>query len=230
MLTEEARMGHTTASVRVVKRILLIALATLVLGFAFLLFCNYWVKDSVKDRMYSSLEDLPQNDVALVLGTTPRLSKNIHNLYFDYRINAAHTLYMKGKVKHLILSGDNSQLNYNEPVAMQKALIKKGVPRDAITLDYAGFRTLDSVVRCREIFQQHKFTIVSQRFHNFRALFIAKAYDLDAVAFDATEPASHKDSKTLLREYLARCKAVLDLYILNKQPKYLGDKIDIEID
>ena len=103
----------------------------------------------------------------------------------------------------------------------------KGVPESAITLDFAGFRTLDSVVRSKKVFQQNKITILSQRFHNHRAIFIADRYGIDAVAYNAADAFSGVNTKTELREYLARCKAVIDLYILKKQPKFLGEKIDI---
>ena len=223
------RMKRTPKLKGTIKQLLLAIMGLLFLVLAFALFCNFWVTKAVAERVFEDISKLPRNDVALVLGTNPRVYKNIGNPYFEYRIEAAHALYSQGKVKHLILSGDNGDMSYNEPVAMQKALIKRGIPESAITLDYAGFRTLDSVVRCKEIFQQQKVTIVSQQFHNYRAVFIATAYAIDAVAFNASEPIGHEDSKTLMREYLARCKAVLDLYVLNKQPKYLGEKIDIEI-
>lgn len=195
----------------------------------FIVVCNALVKHSAKDKIFSSLDEIPANAVALVLGTNPQGPDGFNNPYFQYRINAAAELYHAGKVQHIIVSGDNSRKSYNEPAAMQEALEKKGIPRSAITLDYAGFRTLDSVVRCREIFQQTQFTVISQQFHNERALFIAKENDLDVIAYNATNPFRKEINKTQIREYLARCKAVLDIYLLNKQPKYLGEKIDLPI-
>ena len=112
---------------------------------------------------------------------------------------------------------------------MQQALIDCGVPASRITLDYAGFRTLDSVVRSREVFQREKFTIMSQAFHNERAVFIARSLGMEVVGYNADPVARYRGSWLRVREYLARTKAVLDLYILRKQPKFLGDKIDINI-
>ena len=125
--------------------------------------------------------------------------------------------------------GDNGNRGYNEPEDMKQALLEKGVPEKAMTLDYAGFRTLDSVVRCKEVFQQTDFIIVSQAFHNHRALFIARQKGMAAVAFNARSVGGASGLKLNLREYLARTKAVLDLYFLKKNPRFLGEKIDIPL-
>jgi SanA protein len=206
-------------------RSLLIFFLTVLLG---VIACNVWVVESTKTQIYDSLSEVPANDVALVLGTTSRTRAGFPNPYFTNRIEAAYRLYKQGKVKHLILSGDNSEIYYNEPLQMKKALLAKGVPDSVITLDYAGFRTLDSVVRCSKIFQQSRFTIISQRFHNYRALFIANHYGLETVAFEAVNSPVHT-RRIIVRECLARCMAVFDLYFLKKGPKFLGDQIEIHI-
>jgi SanA protein len=108
-------------------------------------------------------------------------------------------------------------------------LMELGIPEEKITLDFAGFRTLDSIVRCKKVFQQEKFTIISQNFHNQRAIFIANKYDIDAIAFDARDVGEAYGRKTMLREYFAKVKAVIDLYLLRKQPKFLGEPIRINI-
>ena len=97
------------------------------------------------------------------------------NPFFEKRIETAAELYRIGKIDHFILSGDNRSMYYNEPMAMLKALLKKGVPASAITLDYAGLRTLDSIVRCKQIFGQNKIIIITQPFHSYRALFISSS-------------------------------------------------------
>lgn len=194
----------------------------------FVLVSNFWIMNSVSDKMYSRLADVETRDVALVLGTSRSINGITENPFFTHRIEAAAELYFSGKVKHIIVSGDNSSNRYNEPRDMRKALLKRGVPDSCITMDFAGLRTLDSVVRCKKIFQQQRVTIVSQGFHNYRALFIALYHGIDAIAYNADYPAT-ASSKTILREYLARPKAVLDLYLLDTQPKYLGDKIDIRV-
>ena len=195
----------------------------------FAIISNKWVVNSTSDKVFADANQLPENSVGLVLGANPMINGKRHNPYFDNRIKAAVDLYKKGKVKHLLVSGDNHKHGYNEPEEMQKALMAQGVPESAITLDFAGFRTLDSVVRSKKVFQQNKITILSQRFHNHRAIFIANRYGIDAVAFNAADAFPGVNTKTDFREYLARCKAVLDLYVLRKKPKFLGEKIDIVI-
>jgi SanA protein len=151
------------------------------------------------------------------------------NPHFVHRIDAAVELYRAGKVKHLLVSGDNHKHGYDEPTDMKKALLERGVPESAITLDYAGFRTLDSVVRAKKVFGQDCLVIVSEPFHNARALFLCRHYGIDAVAFNA-EPVSTRISRWAhLREYLARVKAVLDLYVFRSRPKFLGEKVPIGV-
>jgi SanA protein len=109
--------------------------------------------------------------VGLVLGTSQYLKNGYLNWYFKYRIEATVELYKKGKIDFILVSGDNSHKNYDEPTAFKNELIKRGIPADQIYLDYAGFRTLDSVVRAKEIFGQTSITIISQKFHNERAIY-----------------------------------------------------------
>lgn len=215
-----------------IKNILKILGLSIVLGFLILLFivlCNIWVIQSSQNQIYTKVSEIPSKDVALLLGTKRILSSGRENLYFRYRIDVAAELYHKGKIKHIIVSGDNHVHSYNEPEDMQAALMEKGIPENKITLDFAGFRTLDSIVRCKKVFQQNSFTIISQRFHNQRAIFIANKYGIDAIAFDAKDVGAAYGRKTRIREYLAKVKAVLDLYLLRKQPKFLGEKISIEL-
>ena len=192
------------------------------------MFSNIWIVSYGKSRSVSLIEDLKPRDVALVLGTSSSRNGKEENLFFTYRMKAAADLYHSGKVKHFILSGDNSNKKYNEPQDMKNKLIALGVPQTAITLDFGGRRTLDSVVRCKKIFQQSKIIIVSQAFHNYRALFIAKYSGIDAIGFNAKYP-SESSSKIILREILARPKAVLDLFIFKTKPKIMGEKENIKI-
>ena len=184
---------------------------------------NIWVIKSTEANVYSDHRLLPDNKIALVLGTSQKLVNGLPNPFFDNRILTAAALYHEGKVDHFILSGDNRTRYYNEPLAMKKALMKEGVPDSAITLDYAGLRTLDSVVRSKEIFGQNKIIIITQPFHSYRALFISRYYNIDAVALVAQDP-GQESSKVYFREYFARAKAVLDLYILKTTPRHLGEK------
>ncbi|EDN66181.1 sanA protein [Beggiatoa sp. PS] len=167
--------------------------------------------------------------MALLLGTAKYLRHGRINRYFKYRIDATVQLYKAGKIKHILASGTNHTKYYNEPNEMRKALMAQGVPREAITLDYAGFRTLDSVIRCKKIFSQTDIVVISQSFHNKRALFISDFYGITAIGFNARDVPLRDDLKTPFREIFARSKAVLDLYILETQPKYLGEKVKILI-
>lgn len=191
--------------------------------------CNVWIVTSTEDKVYSDPTLLPDRRIGLVLGTSHRSVGGGPNPFFQNRIETAANLYAMGKIEHFILSGDNSSLYYNEPLEMQKALINKGVPSSAITLDYAGLRTLDSIVRSKKIFGQNKITIITQPFHSYRALFISRFYDMDAVAMVAEEPVLDRTFKVRLREYLARTKAVFDLYIFKTDPRFLGEKEKIKI-
>ncbi len=191
--------------------------------------CYLWVKLTTQNRLYADINAVPNQNVALLLGTVRRLRHGRINRYFQYRIDATVKLYHAGKIKHIIASGSNHTKYYNEPLDMKKALMAGGVPVEAITLDYAGFRTLDSVIRCKEIFSQDKVMIISQAFHNERAIFISDYYGIQAIGFNAEEVPLRDDLKTPIREYFARLKAVLDLYLLKTQPKFLGEKVEILI-
>lgn len=189
---------------------------------------NQWIVRSAEGKLFDSTADVPYNDVGLVLGA----NKNAFggpNLYFNNRIDAAVALFMAGKIRHVLVSGDNHISEYDEATDMKNALVARGVPDTCITLDYAGFRTLDSVVRCKKVSGQKKITVISQEFHNQRALFIAAFYDMDAVGFNAKDVPANYSLRTDLREYIARFKAVLDLYILRTGPRFLGEEIRIRL-
>jgi SanA protein len=203
---------------------------TLTIGVAVLLFiyaCNSWIVSSTKNQIYTSIENIPVRKTALVLGASKNTARGNSNLYFKYRLEAAYNLFINNKVKYLILSGDNHTKGYDEPTDMREELIKMGVPDSCLFLDYAGFRTFDSVVRCNEVFCEDSITIVSQEFHNQRALFIANKNNINAIAFNAKEVNNNYSFKTRLREVFAKTKCVLDIYILYTKPKFLGEKIKI---
>ena len=190
---------------------------------------NWWVISSTSSSIYSDYDTLPVNPVGLVLGTSSRLTDGSPNPFFHNRMSAAARLYQLGKVGHIIVSGDNRTKFYNEPMEMKKALIKLGVPDSVITLDYAGLRTLDSVIRSKEIFGQDHLTIITQPFHSYRAIFISRYYHIDAVALVALEPVDEPAVSVYVREYFARAKAILDLYVLKTAPRHLGEKEHIVI-
>ena len=187
---------------------------------------NLYVEHFTKNDIFDNMDELPHNKVALLLGTSKYLTKGTVNLYYKYRIDAAVGLFKAGKVDFILVSGDNSAMAYNEPVTIKKDLVAMGIPSGKIYLDYAGFRTLDSVVRAKEIFGQNSFTIVSQPFHNKRAVFIAKWKKINAVGYNAKDVGFRYGLKIKIREKFARVKMLIDL-ITGKNPKFLGEKIII---
>jgi SanA protein len=212
---------------RYVKRILKIGVLIGILSLIGIFAADRLVEKSASEKVFNSTKEIPYNKVGLFLGTGKILSNGRINLYYKYRIEAAVKLFKAGKIDFIIVSGDNSTKDYDEPSTIKEDLIKNGVPANRIFLDYAGFRTLDSVVRSKEIFGQSSITIISQQFHNERAIYIAKRKDIDAVGFNAKDVNVHYGFKTRLRERFARVKMVLDL-IFGKKPKFLGEKIEIK--
>lgn len=190
---------------------------------------SYYLIGKESKRCYTSASNIPHSDVALLLGTAKFYKAGGNNLYYRYRIEAAANLYKAGKVKAIICSGDNSTKYYDEPTTMKADLVRLGVPASAIYLDYAGIRTLDSVVRAKRIFSQSRITIISQPFHNERALYIAHHNGIDAIAFNARDVKPSFKNKTRIREPFARVKTMLDLYVLRTQPKFAGEKIEIRL-
>lgn len=192
-----------------------------------LFFSNYWINSNTKTQLYTDVNEIPFSKVGLVLGASKKTIRGTNNFYFSYRIRAAYELFKAHKVQYLLVSGDNHIKGYDEPSDMREALIAIGVPDSCIVLDYAGFRTLDSVVRCNEVFGEDSITIISQEFHNQRALFIANKNNIQAIGFNAKDVNQNYSFKTRLREYFAIVKCVLDIYVLYTSPKFLGKKIKI---
>ena len=195
-----------------------------VVGFGsvlFLLFANLYI-DGFEEYVATDCNSLQYNKVGLLLGT----SKYAHgrpNLYFVNRINAAVELYRAGKVKYILVSGDNSRESYDEPQDMKEALIAAGINAEDIYLDYAGFSTLDSVVRASEVFNIESLTVISQQFHCERAIYIARAHGIEAVGYAAKDVSGASATRVKFREYLARAKAVMDIAIIGTEPTYYGD-------
>ncbi len=187
------------------------------------------VHRAASGRMYDDPASLPTNDVGLVLGTSPRTASGEHNLHFDNRMAAAAQLFHAGRVQHLLLSGDNGTRGYDEPADMKTALLALGVPADAMTLDDAGFRTLDSVVRARKVFGQKRLTVVTDRFHAYRAVFLARHKGVDAIAYPSRDVDVRASLKSRVRECGADLKACLDLWVFHTRPKFLGEPIPVRM-
>ena len=210
-----------------IKRVLLSLGAFLLLVVAFTVYANVRVENAAEKRLYATVDSVPHNKVALLLGTNPLNRWGRPNSYFTNRINTAAELYHAGKVDFIIASGDNHTKLYDEPTAMRDSLIAHGVPENRIILDFAGFRTLDSVVRAKEVFGCDSLTIISQADHNARALYLAEYNGMEAVAISAPLRAGRwVRTRLALREWLARDKMMLDIWF-GKQPHFLGEKIEI---
>lgn len=211
---------------KTLKKISLIFLLFLGIIGVFIFWCNFKIDSETEDSVSADLSKLPSEKVGLLLGTSKTLSNGEPNAYFFNRITAATELFNAGKIKNIIVSGDNSRENYNEPEDMKLELIKAGIPEENIFEDFAGFRTLDSVIRAKEIFGQQSFIIISQRFHNERAVFLAKRNGIDAFGYNAKDVNKNAGFKTNIREKFARVKVFWD-FILNVEPKFGGKKIVI---
>jgi len=191
---------------------------------------NLWMVVSSGSQVFNDTEKLPANDVGLVLGARPRSRNRVIQPLFRARMEDAARLYHRGKIKHLLLSGRrNNRGTYNEPAEMKTLALELGVPESALTLDYAGYRTLDSVVRAKEVYGLNRFTIITNDFHTYRALFLSKCNQIEAVAYYSEGFTLTQLGAEVPREWLARVKAVIDVYILQKQPRVLGPRVEIKL-
>lgn len=202
------------------------------LGFAalFVLLSNRWVINSTDAYLYKDYALLPQNDVGIVLGTSSYTREGNTNPQFHARVQAAAQLYQLGKIKHLIVSGANPDSTYNEPRRMWQELTRAGIPAKDITMDFAGFRTLDSMARARHVFDLDRCTVITQRYHAYRAAFLGRKLGVRVAVYLAPiAPGSDLGARNPPREVLARALAVLDLFVLRTQPKFLGQREPIEM-
>ena len=208
-------------------RIFLRIAFVLVLAIAiFTLWANLTIYKKSDGFTTTEIFQLKNQKVGLLLGTSRYLKNNQKNLYFFNRIEAAAQLYHSGKIDYIIASGDNSRVGYNEPQDMKEELIKLGVPAERIYLDYAGFRTLDSILRAKIIFGQNSFIVISQRFHNERAIYIARRHGIEAYGFNA-EDVFVSRRKMQVRELLARNKVFWDI-LFHVKPKYYGEAVAVK--
>lgn len=208
------------------RRLLFTSFALAGLTIAFIAISNSVIDHATRNKIYTSTEQVPHNKVGLLLGTGKFLKSGSLNPYYQYRINATAELFLSGKIDYLVISGDNSRTDYNEPQMMKTDLYALRIDTTKIYLDYAGFRTFDSVIRLKEIFGQNAVTIISQPFHNQRAIYIAQKEGISAVGYNAKDVSAQFGFKVLIREKFARAKVFLDL-LFDAKPKFLGDKIEI---
>ena len=198
------------------RKILFSLLFTILLILGVVACCDVIISRTSKARLYDDVATLPHRKVGLILGTSPISTWNGHrNYYFDHRIKAGADLYKAGKVDWLVVSGGdyrNSENGYDEPIAMRDSLIKHGVDSARIVLDYDGTRTLNSIAKIRDVYCQDSITIISQKYHNERALYQAKHLGIDAIGYNAKTPGRRTSWwRNRGREVLARVKLVIDI-------------------
>ena len=184
-----------------------------------MILANVWVVALTNGRTFTKISKVPPREPALVLGTSPRMKSGVSNPYFTKRMDATALLYHHGKIKKIIVSGEKSQ-GYDEPFAMKNYLVyQEGVPESIIIEDPKGFKTQASISNCKNIYKKNDIIIVSQGFHNLRALFYARNNNMNALGFDAQDVLSNQSYyRNQSREFLARVSAVV-YYLLGIEKK-----------
>jgi SanA protein len=200
------------------KRLRTVVLLLFILPLATLLICDAVIDKGAEGMTYFNINSIPKNKVGVVLGTSSRLIAGGNNPYYTHRIDATLALYKAGKIDRVLVSGDNATKYYNEPETFKKDLISGGIPEDSIILDPSGFRTLDSMIRAKEVFGLDSVTVISQKFQNERAIYLASRKGMYAIGFNATDLSGSQGMKVQIREYFARVKVFVDL-LLNTQPR-----------
>ncbi|HSI44525.1 MAG TPA: ElyC/SanA/YdcF family protein [Methylotenera sp.] len=185
------------------------------------------VVTSHKKSTYSELIKLPKETACLVLGTSKFLSNGNLNLFYQYRMDATVEAFTAGKCSKIVVSGDNRRNDYNEPEQMKQSLITMHVPSEVIFCDYAGARTLDSVLRFKHVFGQASGIVISQEFHNERAIYIGKNNGINLTGFNAKEVDAYNGFRTKFREVFSRVRAVADVQILHSKARHYGPSITI---
>ena len=201
---------------KVIKRIVCVAGVMTVLCIVLMLLCDHLVSSNAEGRVFYEIDNIRHNKAGLLLGTNPkaRVTK-ITNYFFIYRVDAVERLYRAGKIEKILISGDEDSLDgVNETECMRDSLVARGVPADDIILDGKGYRTINSVVNANKVYGLRSFTIISQEFHNERALYLAEHLGLDVErlqAYNAEMPKTRRAFLTTIREYFARVKMFWDL-------------------
>lgn len=208
-------------------KILAWVVASAIIGcIALLLICNHIVESNAVGKAFSEIDSIKYNKVGLLLGTTPQSRyDNKKNDFFKYRIEAAVQLYKAGKIEMILISGDDNSLNgVNEPECMRDSLVARGISPSKILLDGKGYRTISSIINANKVFGLNSFTIISQQFHNERAIYQAEHLGLDTEsiqAYNAKMPQARRAYITTIREYFARVKMFLDLLVMLFAPQFI---------
>ena len=201
---------------KILKRIIIVVLLAPLFGMLIIAFCNLTIIQYSKGRVYDNVKEIPYKEVGLLLGTSPTTINGWTNIYYTYRIDAAVKLYKAKKISRILISGDGKEKSYDEPKYMRRDLIKRGIPAHKITLDKKGLRTYDSVINAKETFGLSNFTVISQRFQNERAIYLAGHNDIDAIGFNAKDAPNQKGKsaiKVRIREVFAKVKVFMDLIL-----------------
>jgi vancomycin permeability regulator SanA len=188
---------------------------------------QWQIRSSTQPYIYQTVEAVPERPVALVFGAGILRNGKPSAILRD-RIEAAAALYKAGKVKKLLVTGDNGSLDYNEVAVMRRYAMKLGVPGDDVVKDHAGFRTYDSCYRARDVFEVKRAILVTQAFHLPRALYLARQMGIDAVGMTADRQDDTKRKTFHFREWLARTVAWVQVNVTHPRPRFLGPKIPLE--
>ena len=193
------------------KKFLVFVAIMVVFGLFVVIGCQIAVTSAAKGRMYDDVKEIPHRKVGLLLGTSPLGRSGRPNQFYLRRLDATVALYNAEKIDRIVISGARRGDDYDEPTEMRNDLVKRGLPDSIFVLDGEGHRTISSIVRTKEVFAEDSVTIISQKFHNERALFLARHNGVDAIAFNAENTASRRwRLMMVLREILARVKAVAE--------------------
>ena len=201
---------------KILKRVIIVVLLAPLFGMLIITLCNQAVIQFSKGKIYDTVKDIPYKEVGLLLGTSPTTINGWTNIYYTYRIDAAVKLYKAKKISRILISGDGKEKSYDEPKYMRRDLIKRGIPAHKITLDKKGLRTYDSVINAKETFGLSNFTVISQRFQNERAIYLAGHNDIDAIGYNAKDAPNQKGKsaiKVRIREVFAKVKVFMDLIL-----------------
>ena len=201
---------------KILKQIIIVVLLAPLFGILIIALCNMTIIQYSKGRVYNNVKEIPYKEVGLLLGTSPTTINGWTNIYYTYRIDAAVKLYKAKKISRILISGDGKEKSYDEPKYMRRDLIKRGIPAHKITLDKKGLRTYDSVINAKETFGLSNFIVISQRFQNERAIYLAGHNDIDAIGFNAKDAPNQKGKsaiKVRIREVFAKVKVFMDLIL-----------------
>jgi SanA protein len=209
------------------RKLARVALALLVLASVSIAAANAFVTSRTAPRIVDTVSAAPSRTVAIVPGARVDRDGTPSPILRD-RLETARALFAAGRVGRILVSGDHSRADYDEVNAMHRWLVANGVPSDAIYLDHAGLRTLDTMERARRVFGVRDAIVCTQRFHLARSLFLAEAAGIDAVGVVSDRSVYPGRRVDAVRETFARSRAVLDRYVLHTQPHWLGDAIPID--